>query len=108
LTIWGEDIEQGEVESGVDADQIASLADVSPDVGADFLLVGVDLAEGEKVLFADALCVLAHGVAEGHGEVALDVHERVDAVAVDVEPAYHVRVAVDKCVPDEVMSCSIL
>ena len=88
--------EQREVQCRIDADQIVRVASEAPGVLRDLLLAVGDFSEGEEVLLADAEREFPDGVAEGTGEVSLDMFQRVDAVPVDVELGDDVLVGGDE------------
>src|SRR5262249_30569899 len=87
---------QRKIERRVDADYVPVSRRAASNKLSDALLIVVNLAECEKVLLADAETILAHGVPERQGKIRVQVFERVDSKAVDIEFAEQVLVTSDE------------
>ena len=103
----GQVVEEREVQRRVHPGQVAGLQGLAADEACDLLFVVVHLAEGEEVTLADALRVLANGVAEDACELRLDVLERVDPIGVHVVAGDQVLVGTDEGVAHGVIRSTL-
>src|SRR5262245_26085117 len=83
-----------EIERGIYADEVATIAGVASDEARDLLLLIVYFAEGKEILLPDTQRVLPDSRAEFTSKIGLEVFQRIDAESVDV------------VLGDEILMCS--
>src|SRR5690348_15152463 len=81
-------VEKWKVKRGIHAYNIACFADlgVATNEARDLLLVVIDLAKGEKVLFADTERKFAYGVGKHACEVGADILQGINTEAINIVP----------------------